>query len=175
MGGERDHGRLCDGALKYLAACHDYGKGMSVTRKFPPLAAESQGRESLGKPANWAHYATIQPSWASVLLTARCPGIHQLRTRQMIEYLKKHASSVFDATANRILVDAFDEAWKSVQDSGAANATNEARDVLAKHIVNAAMDGERDHGRLCDGALKYLAKVSRAAAVPTIWAWHVNS
>ena len=93
----------------------------------------------------------------------------------MIEHLKKHASSVFDATANRILVDAFDEAWKSVQDSGAANATNEARDVLAKHIVNAAMGGERDHGRLCDGALKYLAEVSRAAAVPTIWAWHVNS
>ena len=86
----------------------------------------------------------------------------------MREYLKKHGSGVFDANSIRILVDAFDEAWKSVQDSGAANATEAAREVLAKHIVDAAMGGERDHLRLRDGALEHLAKVSRATTPPRI-------
>jgi len=32
------------------------------------------------------------------------------------------------------------------------------RAILAKHIIAAAKDGERDHSRLRDGALRALAK-----------------
>jgi hypothetical protein len=69
----------------------------------------------------------------------------------------------FDASTIRLLVDAFDEAWKSVQDSVAANATETAREALAKYMVDAAMLGERDHRRLCDGALQHLAAKSRVS------------
>jgi hypothetical protein len=75
----------------------------------------------------------------------------------MRDYLDARHRGVFGPDTLRILVDAFDEAWKSVQDSGAANGTNEAREVLAKYILEAALLGERDRRRLCDGALKHLA------------------
>lgn len=74
----------------------------------------------------------------------------------MREYLDAHRPGVFDANAIRILVGAFDEAWKSLQDSG-ADATESTRAALAKYILDAAMLGERDHRRLCDGALQHLA------------------
>ena len=53
----------------------------------------------------------------------------------MRSYLDARHRGVFDADAIRILVDAFDAAWKSVQDSSAANATEAAREALAKYIV----------------------------------------
>jgi hypothetical protein len=75
----------------------------------------------------------------------------------MRSYLDARHQGVFNADAIRILVDAFDEAWKSVQDSGVADATEAAREALAKYIMQAALLGERDHRRLCDCALKHLA------------------
>jgi hypothetical protein len=39
------------------------------------------------------------------------------------------------------------------------------RAILAKHIIAAAKDGERDHSRLCDGALLALAQ-SNLRSVP---------
>jgi hypothetical protein len=52
----------------------------------------------------------------------------------------------------RILVGAFDKAWEAVQASGevfdSKARVDTARAILAKHIIAAAKDGERDEGRL---------------------------
>ena len=76
-------------------------------------------------------------------------------------FLKEHPGA-FDPDEVRILVAAFEKAWASVQASGAvfdADAQAElARSTLAKHIIEAAKQGERDQGRLRDGALVSLAK-----------------
>jgi hypothetical protein len=80
---------------------------------------------------------------------------------QMHGLLGKHAGA-FGPDDIRILVDAFDKAWQAVQASGAvfdadANASA-AQALLAKHIIEAARQGERDQRRLRDGALIALAK-----------------
>lgn len=71
-------------------------------------------------------------------------------------YLNEHPG-VFDPEEVRILVSAFEKAWASVQASGAVFDTGtkaaSARTILAKHIIAAAKQGERDQGRLRDGAL----------------------
>ena len=76
-------------------------------------------------------------------------------------YLKEH-SGAFDPDDTRILVAAFDKAWESVQASGAIFDTDtkveSARAILAKHIIEAAKQGEHDQRRLRDGALVALAK-----------------
>ena len=76
-------------------------------------------------------------------------------------YLKDH-SGVFAPDEVRTLVAAFDKAWASVQASGAifdtAAKTESARATLAKYIIEAATEGERDQRRLRDGALMALAK-----------------
>ena len=63
---------------------------------------------------------------------------------------------------HRILVGAFDKAWEAVQASGevfdSKARVDTARAILAKHIIAAAKDGERDEGRLRDGALVALAQ-----------------
>ena len=62
----------------------------------------------------------------------------------------------FEPDEVQILVAAFDKAWETVQASGMvyAQANAEAvRAILAKHIIEAAKQGERDHARLRDGAL----------------------
>jgi hypothetical protein len=53
------------------------------------------------------------------------------------------------------LSDALDTAWEKVLTSGAQfnGDTEKARDELAKHIVELALQGERDRQRLIDGAL----------------------
>ena len=57
---------------------------------------------------------------------------------------------------------AFDDAWKSVQESGtkfSANVHAEAiRELLALRIIVTARQGERDRVRLRDDALLYLAQ-----------------
>ena len=80
----------------------------------------------------------------------------------MRSYLDARYRGVFNVNTTRILIDAFDEAWKSVQDNGGADATEAAREALAKYILEAALLGERNHRQLCDGALKHLAGVSLA-------------
>jgi hypothetical protein len=76
-------------------------------------------------------------------------------------YLKNH-SGVFDPDEVRILVAAFDQAWEAVQASGAIFDTNvkaeSARAILAKHIIEAAQQGERDQRRLRDSALLALTQ-----------------
>jgi hypothetical protein len=71
-------------------------------------------------------------------------------------FLNEHPG-VFDPDEVRILVAAFEKAWTSVQASGAVFDTKPkaeaARAILAKHIIAAAKQGERDQGRLRDGAL----------------------
>jgi hypothetical protein len=60
-----------------------------------------------------------------------------------------------------ILVAAFDKAWEAVQASGAVFGKTEAdlaRAILAKHIIAAAKNGERDQTRLRDDALMALAQ-----------------
>src|SRR5258707_3032576 len=57
---------------------------------------------------------------------------------------------VFDPDDIRILVGAFDKAWEAVQASGevfdSKARVDTARAILAKHIIAAAKDGERDEG-----------------------------
>jgi hypothetical protein len=79
----------------------------------------------------------------------------------MKEHLNGHAiahpSEVFDPDAIRILTKAFDNAWQSVQNSGVRfdsdRQSEQARNTLAKHIIEQARQGERDERRLRDGAL----------------------
>ena len=80
-------------------------------------------------------------------------------------FLAEHLG-VFDPDDIRILVDAFDKAWEAVQASGAIFDTkaDTARAILAKHIIAAAQDGERDEGRLRDGALVALAQSNLSSA-----------
>jgi len=67
----------------------------------------------------------------------------------------------FEPDEVQIFVAAFDDAWEAVQASGVIypEATAKAaRAILAKHIIEAAKQGERDHARLRDGALAALAR-----------------
>jgi hypothetical protein len=60
------------------------------------------------------------------------------------------------------------KAWEAVQASGVIYPEDKVelvRAILAKHIIAAAKDGERDHSRLCDGALLALAQ-SNLRSVP---------
>jgi hypothetical protein len=79
----------------------------------------------------------------------------------MYGYLKEHVGA-FGPFEIRILVSAFDKAWESIQTSGAKFDTGahaeRARAVLAKHIIEAAKQGELDQRRLRDGALLAFAK-----------------
>jgi hypothetical protein len=77
----------------------------------------------------------------------------------MREYLEEHPGA-FGPDEIRILVAAFDKAWESVQASGAIFDTGveSARAILAKHIIEAAKHGERDQGRLRDGAIVALTR-----------------
>ena len=78
--------------------------------------------------------------------------------------LAKHLGEfdqVFDAEDMQILGAAFDKAWEAVQASGVIYPEDKVelvRAILAKHIIAAAKDGERDHSRLRDGALLALAQ-----------------
>jgi hypothetical protein len=89
----------------------------------------------------------------------------------MSQHLAKYIQEfdqVFDAEDVQILCAAFDKAWEAVQASGVIYAQDKVdlvRAVLAKHIIAAAKDGERDHSRLRDGALLALAQ-SNLRSVP---------
>jgi hypothetical protein len=72
-------------------------------------------------------------------------------------------SVVFEPETIQILTAAFDDAWASAQASGAPLAMNgyaiDAREILAKHIIEMGKQGERDRRRLCEDALAHLAKI----------------
>jgi len=79
----------------------------------------------------------------------------------MKEYLNGHAiahpTEVFDPDAIRILTTAFDHAWQRLRNSGVRfdsdHQSEQARNTLAKYIIEQARQGERDERRLRDGAL----------------------
>jgi hypothetical protein len=78
----------------------------------------------------------------------------------MRRYLREF-DQVFDAEDMQILAAAFDKAWEAVQASAMIYPNDKVelvRAILAKHIMAAAKDGERDHSRLRDGALRALAQ-----------------
>jgi hypothetical protein len=69
-------------------------------------------------------------------------------------YLKDHVG-VFEPDEVVILLAAFDKSWGVRYP---ADKLEFVRAILAKHIIAAAMEGERDVGRLRDGALLALAQ-----------------
>lgn len=79
----------------------------------------------------------------------------------MKEHLEGHATAhpteVFDPDTIRILTTAFDTAWRRIQKSGVRfdsdRQSEQARNTLAKYILEQARQGERDERRLRDGAL----------------------
>jgi hypothetical protein len=80
----------------------------------------------------------------------------------MLHLINKHVEGgVFQPEEVRILVAAFDAAWESVQSSGAQlsdDQIEEARNLIAKIIIEAASQGERDEHRLTECALLEYAK-----------------
>ena len=66
-------------------------------------------------------------------------------------------TEAFDPATIVILDSALDKAWRTTQRQAKLNGNAEAaRMVLAKHIIDMAATGERDHQRLIDGALARL-------------------
>jgi len=80
----------------------------------------------------------------------------------MLKAIDRYAGGVFSPDDMRILVAAFDGAWRSLLASGmifeSDRESEAARDSLAKHIIEQARYGERDQGRLRDGALLQYAQ-----------------
>jgi hypothetical protein len=75
------------------------------------------------------------------------------------------ADAAFDTDATRLLSAAFEAAWQVVQSSGAVADEAYAasiRECLAKRVIEMGRRGERNHDRLVEEALLYLAK-SRGA------------
>jgi hypothetical protein len=72
------------------------------------------------------------------------------------------ADRTFDPETLQILVDAFDEAWKTVQVSGTPFVSERyietARQILAKSIIDDATHGQRDPHELSQSALLKLAQ-----------------
>ena len=70
--------------------------------------------------------------------------------------------AVFDPATVHIMTGAFDDAWASLTKSGAPFAAEKhaetARETLAKHIIAAAKNGERNQRNLTEGALLHLAR-----------------
>ena len=84
-------------------------------------------------------------------------------------FLAEH-SGVITPDEVRTLVAAFDKAWETIQASGVVYPevkAEAARAILAKHIIAAATNGERDHARLRDGALLALAKSNLRNSPPS--------
>jgi hypothetical protein len=75
----------------------------------------------------------------------------------MLHLIKKHVEGgVFPPDELRILVAAFDAAWESIRRSRAQlldDQIEDARNLLAKTIIEAASQGERDKHRLTECAL----------------------
>jgi hypothetical protein len=93
--------------------------------------------------------------------TAGLDGSGAMR-RLLAEHL-----GVFDPDDMRILLAAFDKAWEAVQARRVRYPEDKVelvRAILAKHIIAAAKDGERDHGRLRDRALLSLAQSNLQSA-----------
>ena len=82
----------------------------------------------------------------------------------MLQLIKKHGEGcVFTPEEVRILVAAFDAAWESIQ-SGAQllnHQIEDARNLVAKTIIAAAAQGERDEHRLTERAILAYAELKK--------------
>jgi hypothetical protein len=81
----------------------------------------------------------------------------------MLQRLQKYAGGTsFDPEAIRILSAAFEEAWQALLRSGAKFGSDrraeEARDTLAKYMIEQAKQGELDQRRLQEGALLHFTR-----------------
>jgi len=89
----------------------------------------------------------------------------------LLRAIDNYARGVFQPDDMRILVAAFDDAWRSLLASGVtfeSDRESEAvRDGLAKHIIEQASYGERDQRRLRDGALLQYAQSNLKSKPPT--------
>jgi|HubBroStandDraft_6_1064221.scaffolds.fasta_scaffold214688_4 hypothetical protein len=71
--------------------------------------------------------------------------------------------AAFDSETTALLGAAFEAAWdRAKADRRFADEAHAAaiRDLLARHIIELGRRGERDHDRLVQGALDYLANTS---------------
>ena len=70
--------------------------------------------------------------------------------------------SAFDPEIIEILVAAYEDAWKKIEQSGSAFASpryrRAAQEIVAKRIIEVAQRGEREPARLADDAVAYLAR-----------------
>jgi hypothetical protein len=84
-------------------------------------------------------------------------------TPGMLHFIRQHdEAGVFTPEEITILAAALDEAWERLLESGAwldsERRKEEARNILGKLIIQAALQGERDVQRLREGALLNYAK-----------------
>jgi hypothetical protein len=72
--------------------------------------------------------------------------------------------SAFDPDSIRILSNAFEDAWQSLQTTGTTfhidGQADQTREILARCIIEMAKLGERDQRKLRDAALAHLAKAN---------------
>jgi hypothetical protein len=83
----------------------------------------------------------------------------------MLKTIAKHALvGAFDEKEIRVLVEALDQAWAHLRNSGSAlvedGHAEATRELLALRIIEIAQLGERDPARLRDNALAHLARTS---------------
>ena len=77
-------------------------------------------------------------------------------------FLKQFADGVFRPDEISVLEDAFEDAWRRIEQSKAPWASEDystaGRTILAKYIVTMAKGGERDPRWLADSAILYLSQ-----------------
>lgn len=71
------------------------------------------------------------------------------------------AETAFDSETVALLASAFETAWDTLKTSGSPLAVDaraaSTRELLARHIIGMAQNGERDRQRLVDDTLAWLA------------------
>jgi hypothetical protein len=77
-------------------------------------------------------------------------------------FLSQFAPDEFSPDEVSILEDAFEDAWRRVEESKAPWASDDyssvGRTILAEHIISMAKGGERDARWLADSAVLYLSQ-----------------
>ena len=72
------------------------------------------------------------------------------------------SQSAFDPEVIETLVAAYEDAWEKIEHSGSVVASpryrRAAREIVAKHIIEMALRGEREPARLADDAVAYFAR-----------------
>jgi hypothetical protein len=72
------------------------------------------------------------------------------------------AGAGFDLKATHVICDAFDRAWRLLEERGGELVGPEwssaTRTMLARRIIDRACAGAADAAELCDDALRYLAE-----------------